>query len=204
MTFSRNAFLIFLVALVAEGKDTKPRDPENAKNHSATASTPTEECWKDLAGADAKKAYHCIWALVATPAEALACFKARLHPVALPDAARLAQLINDLDSPRFAAREKAMTTLEALGELAGPALQQALARNPTVEVRKRLETLLDKVDAPLQPGETLQTLRAIEVLEHIGNHDSEELLRKLAAGAPGARATREAKASLERLARKGR
>src|SRR5579885_585970 len=145
MTFSRVAFLILSVGLGGEGKETKPQGPEKGKDHSATAAAHTEQYWKDLAGDDAKKAWRSIWALVGTPAETLACFKTRLHPVALPDAARLAQLIGDLDAPRFVAREKAMATLESLGELAEPALQQALARNPTVEVRKRLETLLDKV-----------------------------------------------------------
>jgi hypothetical protein len=45
-------------------------------------------------------------------------------------------------------------------------------------------------------------VRAIEVLEHIGTPDANELLQTLATGAPEARLTQEAKASLERLAKR--
>jgi hypothetical protein len=45
----------------------------------------------------------------------------------------------------------------------------------------------------------LRTLRAIDVLESIGTPEAQQILRKLAEGAPGARETREAKTALERL-----
>jgi hypothetical protein len=44
------------------------------------------------------------------------------------------------------------------------------------------------------------TIRAITALERIGSTDAQAVLRTLAGGAPGARETEEAKASLERLA----
>ena len=45
-------------------------------------------------------------------------------------------------------------------------------------------------------------LRAIEVLEHIGTAEARQVLKSLANGAPEARRTREAKSSLERLAKR--
>jgi hypothetical protein len=45
--------------------------------------------------------------------------------------------------------------------------------------------------------------RAIVVLEQLGRAAARQELRKLAGGAPGAEATREAKAALERLAKRG-
>jgi hypothetical protein len=42
----------------------------------------------------------------------------------------------------------------------------------------------------------------LEVLEHIGTPEAREVLKALAKDAPDARLTREAKAALERLARR--
>jgi hypothetical protein len=62
-----------------------------------------------------------------------------------------------------------------------------------------------KQAAPEQPGvaetvpERLQALRAVEVLERIGTPEARKVLETLATGAPAARLTREAKASLGRL-----
>lgn len=178
----------------AQAADTPKQEP--APN--------TEQLWKDLAGGDAQKAYRSMWALVGDPARTLPFLKAHLHPVAAPDPAKLARLIAELDDSHFNTREKASTSLEAYGELAEPALRQALHKNPTDEVRRRLEALLDRMDGPLQPGTILQAYRAIEVLEHVGNAEAQEILRTVAGGAPGARVTREAKSSLERLAHRPR
>jgi hypothetical protein len=49
--------------------------------------------------------------------------------------------------------------------------------------------------------ERLRELRSLEVVEQIGDAEARQLLRALAQGAPPARLTREAKASLERLER---
>jgi hypothetical protein len=47
----------------------------------------------------------------------------------------------------------------------------------------------------------LRSLRALEVLERAGTAEARQLIQRIAAGAAEARLTREAKASLERLAR---
>jgi hypothetical protein len=63
-----------------------------------------------------------------------------------------------------------------------------------------VEALLDKLKAPSQ--EVLRGLRAVELLEHIGTPEAQQLLEKAAAGLDEARLTREAKASLDRLAKR--
>ena len=50
----------------------------------------------------------------------------------------------------------------------------------------------------------LRALRAVEVLEYIGTTEAKKLLMALAQGAAEARLTREAKASLKRLAKHAR
>jgi hypothetical protein len=47
--------------------------------------------------------------------------------------------------------------------------------------------------------ERVQALRAVEVLEWIGTPEARKVLEALATGAPAARLTREARASLGRL-----
>jgi hypothetical protein len=84
--------------------------------------------------------------------------------------------------------------LRRLGERAEPGLREALKGKPTLETRKRVEQLLE--------GIRLRCLRAVEVLEHIGTPDAQQVLKTLASGTPPARLTREAKASLERLAKR--
>jgi HEAT repeat protein len=48
-------------------------------------------------------------------------------------------------------------------------------------------------------AETLQRLRAVEVLERLGNREARDLLKSLASGAES-RLTSESKAALDRLA----
>jgi len=114
----------------------------------------------------------------------------------------ITRLIADLDSARFADREKALEELDRLGELAGPALRKLLQSRPSLEARKRAEQLLQKLEAATPSGERLRGLRAIAALEFMGNTEARELLRRLSAGAAEALLTQEAKAALVRLARR--
>jgi DNA polymerase-1 len=97
-------------------------------------------------------------------------------------------------------KTNARDELEKLGEPAAPALRQALENKPSLEVRRRIEELLEKAKTPT--GENLRSLRAVQVLEHIGTDEARQVLKKLAEGAAGARLTQEAKASLERLGKR--
>jgi hypothetical protein len=92
--------------------------------------------------------------------------------------------------------------LTGVGDLAEPALRTALAANPPLEVRRRIERLLGEIQTRLVPPETLAALRAVEALESMGSADARGVLAELARGAPAARLTQEARASLERLARR--
>jgi RNA polymerase sigma factor (sigma-70 family) len=154
--------------------------------------------WERLRGADPQAAYLAMWALASSDA-ATAFLRERLRPVARPSFERVRRLIAELDHKEFAVRERAEHELEDLGEVADTDLRQALPRAPSAEARRRLRDLIEAIEQRVPSGKQLQALRGIEVLEHIGTPEARLLLRELAEGAPEARLTREAKASLQRL-----
>ncbi len=155
--------------------------------------------WGDLAGADGAKAHGAVWALAAVPAQSLPFLKERVRPFPVPEPRRLAQLLADLDSGRFAVREKAGRELEGLTGLAGKVLRAALASPRSIEFRRRVELLLARLDGPVQYPEVRRALRVVEVLEHVGTAEARAFLAELSRGAPGARLTREALVALRRL-----
>jgi HEAT repeat protein len=98
-------------------------------------------------------------------------------------------------------RQKATEALEKLGEGALKPLRQALEGKPSVELRRRVEQLLAKLDLSITSGEGLRVARAIEVLERIGTAEARQVLRDLAEGGAASWRGQEAKASLARLPR---
>lgn len=157
-----------------------------------------EDAWNDLAGEDAATAFAAIGTLVRQPKECLPLIEKHLRSIAAVDPKRLAGLIADLDNDDFDTRERATRELRLLQESAATALRQA-TQSPSAEVRRRASQLLATLDESVLSGERLRTVRAVEVLERIGDAASRRLLQELARGANGARLTREAKAALQRL-----
>jgi WD40 repeat protein len=157
--------------------------------------------WDDLGKADVK-GNKAVWVLADDPA-AVAFLKERLPGTSSVDTERVAKLIKQLDNDVFDRREEASKELDKLGGSAVPALREMLKRDPSAEVRRRIDKLLAKHDARtlLMPeGDTLRVARAIQVLELIGTPAAREVLRGLRDGPPS-RAAEDARAALERLDR---
>jgi RNA polymerase sigma factor (sigma-70 family) len=156
--------------------------------------------WENLAGPDAAEAYRAVWALAG--ARGTVPFlqkKLRPAPEPGPEASKqLARLVADLDNDDFKVREKATEELEKLGPSAAVALRKALDGKPSPEMRKRVETLLDKLSGPTDNPETLRAIRAVEALEQVGTPEARRVLEGLGKGSEGARLTAEAKAALAR------
>jgi dipeptidyl aminopeptidase/acylaminoacyl peptidase len=157
-----------------------------------------ESWWSDLAGADAKKAHIAIYELADRREQTVPLLRDRLKPAAAVPPDQVRQLLRDLDSQEFQSREAASKKLAEFADDAEPALQQALKVSKSAEQRRRIQALLD---APriVPPGDKLRHLRAVEVLEHLGTAEAQQVLQGLSKGAPDARLTQEAKASLDRL-----
>jgi WD domain, G-beta repeat len=159
----------------------------------------TAKAWADLAGQDAPRAFRARWALDSEPEEALHLLKQHLRPAKAADPQRLRRLLTDLESEQFTVRENAQEELAKLGDLAEPALRQTLANKPALEVRRRVQAVLERLRGPVTQPELLQSLRAAAVLEDIGTLEARRLLEQLSKGTPEARLTREAKDTLGRL-----
>lgn len=169
----------------------KPQRP-----HVRLTAKELDAAWSELAGT-ADKADAAMLQMSAAPEQARAFLRARLSPTPAPlTAKQLAAPIADLGARRFALREKATQELLKLDRWALSALQQELRQKPSLEVRRRVEEILQRVEsAPLQP-EFLRLLRSVELLERLGDRETlEELLR----ASPDCWLTDECRASLSRL-----
>jgi WD40 repeat protein len=155
-----------------------------------------ETAWTALQDADAEKAFTAMLALAASPEKTVSLFRTHLKPVAL-EARTIDRLIVDLGNNRFQTRKSAVEELERLAESAEPALTRALADKPTLEVRKRIEALLNRLSSGMSP-DALRATRAVEVLERIGTAEARELLRSYVGGFPDATLTIEARRAAER------
>jgi WD40 repeat protein len=180
--------------------DVNGPEPRGDPQHHLAAQE-LRDLWADLAGADAPQAHRAIGALARAPRQAVPFLQKRLHPVTI-DVRQVGSLIRDLDDDKFAVRERAQERLEEFGELARPALRRTLADRPSVEVQRRVERLLEKLDQERRgpSPERLRVLRALEVLERIGSPEAQQVFATLAKGSPESWLTLEAQGAQKRLA----
>jgi hypothetical protein len=151
--------------------------------------------WDDLAGRDPAAAFRAECRLIRLGPDAVKFLRTKVRPVQSAPADQTARLIRALGSTTYGERAKAARELQQLGQSATPALRQALASDPTVEVRRRIEALLAiQIDA--------RCARAVGVLESVGDDSARAFLKELADGLPGTHQTETARVSLDRLARR--
>jgi hypothetical protein len=157
-------------------------------------------CWAGLAADDlreASEARHWLTCAPGADRQTVPFLQGRLRPDSPADVNRLRRLVAQLDDDSFQAREKARRELEDMGGLAAAVLRSTLEAKPSLEVRRRIEGILNKVQSP--SPKRRQYLRAIDVLEHLATSDAKEILRTLSKGAPGTQVTTAAQAALDRL-----
>jgi RNA polymerase sigma factor (sigma-70 family) len=160
-----------------------------------------EVWWADLASPDAHRAHAAIWQMAGVPDRTIPLLRDRLRPAPALPFEEVRRAVADLDSDQYQRRLAALERLAAWGEQVEPALVQALNANPSPEQHRQIERLL--TGPRREPSaEAVRALRAVEVLEHCGTPEAQRVLEVLAHGAPEARLTFAAKASLERVAKR--
>lgn len=161
------------------------------------------DLWSDLETTDARKAHRAMVRLTAAPEQMIPLLREKVRPAAANtlEAKDIERLITDLESDEFEKREKASRALAMAGKAAQPLLRKALAANPGLEKKRRLQELLDALSNAELPSGMLRPLRAVEMLERLGTAEARQLLQELARGNPDARLTGDATAALRRLAR---
>jgi RNA polymerase sigma factor (sigma-70 family) len=172
-----------------------------ARPDAALSAKQLHALWADLIDTDASRAYRAMWQMALAPKHALPFLAERLHPITPLDAKQQKQierLLADLDKESFPARQRAEMELEEMGPAIESALRKALKGKPQLEVRRRIETVLEKVAG--WSGERLRTLRALEAIEYMNTPEARRLLESLANGTPHAWLTEEARKIRQRLA----
>jgi hypothetical protein len=170
------------------GELAKPAAPPDAAALAAA--------WADLASADAAAGFRAVRLLAHCPDTAVPFLRKKLAPAKGPTAAAIATLVADLDAPAFADRETAEKELRKLGELAGPAVREAVKTTASAEVRTRAEKLAAALAAGKPGPEQVRAVRAVEAVEWMGTPAAKALLAEWAAGANGATLTAEAKRTM--------
>src|SRR5262249_29442473 len=80
---------------------------------------------------------------------------------------------------KFAVREQAIRELEQLGDLAGPALRQALAQPLSLETSQRLQLLVDRLERLDLTPEQLRPVRAVGGLGYLYTPQAQHVLPRL-------------------------
>jgi WD40 repeat protein len=160
--------------------------------------------WADLERPEANVAYRAMLELAVAPRQSVPFLQEQLSPSAPVDGRAVSRLVAELDSERFETRDEATRQLGQFRDLAESALRQALQSQPSLEKRRRIERLLEKVASYREepPPDRLREARVLETLELMDAEAARPLLLRYSRGAPEADLTRGAKAALERLSKR--
>lgn len=183
--------------------DVKPPEASERAHDAKLSSKQLQSLWDRLADKDAVGAYRAIDRMKAAPQQAVPFLKQRLPLLMEADHERIQRLLVDLDSDQYAVRAKADKELRKWSVSALPLLTGALKNKPSLEVRRRVEAIIEdirKSQSKLFTMDRLRIVRAVEVLEHSGTAEAKEILRLLAKRAADAYLRQEAQEASRRLA----
>ena len=158
-----------------------------------------DAAWTDLANHESAEAFKAEGCFLAAAPDAIKFLAEKIKPEEPLDKKRVQQLLADLDSDQFAERDAASKALGALGLQVKPYLEEAIKTVKSGEVQDRAKKILEGLQAARATSQQLREMRAVLVLELIGDRESKDLLSKWASGPAAALLTEEATAALKRL-----
>ena len=148
--------------------------------------------WDDLAK-DAPTALRAARLLSVAGEKAVALLAAKVAVRKAPDETRIKQWIADLDSPVFAAREKAEKNLRSLSRQAESHLRKQLEAKPSLEMRRHIDNLLRHIEAQNLTVAERREVRAVQALTWMNTEAARTVLAKWAEGDPNATLTKAAR-----------
>lgn len=157
--------------------------------------------WRLLAADNPTQGHDALWQMVAAGPNTLPEVEKQLY---LIDPKKVDQLFKDLGSEKFLEREEATRELEKFGRWMEGRLRAVAKNPPTLEVQRRVDRLLSKLNVPGSISleqERLRLRRVMMILEQIKGPEALRIFGKLAQGAPEPDLQREAALSIERLKR---
>lgn len=161
-----------------------------------------ENLWTSLGNADASKAFDALCRLAASPSGVPAFVISRIRSTFQYERVEVEKLIVQLDDDQFALRESASRKLEQLGDRVESALRHALHCTSSLEQRRRICSLLERLHTTTPNLDRIHALRAVELLERIGTAEAKQGLQTIAKEAPGIIIRWNADAAFQRLSRK--
>jgi hypothetical protein len=161
-----------------------------------------KRAWEDLGSKEAEVGFRAISRLLNAPERQALTLLAELPRAEPLSEKQIARLIEGLDDDDPDVRERATEDLKYAGQRAEKALRAALAKPPSLEVKKRATAILKNL-TPLRP-ERLRFLRAVEVLEALGSPAAQKQLERLAGGLAGTEETEDARAALARIGQRSK
>jgi len=167
-----------------------------------TCSKDTSVLWKSLDNRDPLKVYPALAALEKRGEGVLEKLEIVLgKSLSVPSKAELQ--IGRLGRSSWEIRRRARAALEAMGERAVPALEAALAGAKTLELRRQLQSLLDREALQVTDPELLRRLRMLVLLSRIGGKRAWAVLKSASKPPYHRRVRRSAQALLVALRRRG-
>jgi len=157
------------------------------------------DSWALLSGQDAAAAFDASARLIDDPARSVPFARKQLAKAQPFADEAIEKLIANLDSDDFNVREDASKNMAKLGWTAEPAMQKALAKTSSAEVKARLQRFFAALPEEKFDAITVFAARVTELLEQVGTPEAQDLLTELAKGPPSARLTQEAGDSVKRL-----
>jgi WD40 repeat protein len=163
-----------------------------------------DAAWNLLSTEETPRGHEAMWRCVASAQQAIA-HMIREKKVYLLDPDRVKKLFRDLDASHYPTRSAAMNELAGYGRWMEGRYDEAMANAPSLEYKRRVEILKEKLNATESPSlvrERLRVRRYMLMCEQVGSADALAALRMLAEKGPEEELRAEAKASLRRLGKK--
>ena len=125
--------------------------------------------WSNLAAEDAAHAYDTVLALAEMPGLCVPFLAEQVKPVQPVSNEQIAKWIGDLDDGLFKVRDEASANLAAVRRAGPSCAEKGRQWYPSLEICRRIEKIVDRLDAMYHSPTLLRELRSVEVLQRIGS-----------------------------------